>query len=159
MQADEGKQRQLDALRALAPHTSAAALWGCILARVDHIYEALEGLLPVFEEVMSALVATADGASVFVSNRGLNSEFTNSIAGFRVLPAGRLELAQLAPSGTRFPRGMALSADSKQLLVAGQGSGNLVRFDVVAPGTLRLPGAEIADGLATPTTVVELQLT
>jgi len=106
------------------------------------------------------IVVTAGGESVFVSNRGVGSPLTNTIAGYEVLPHGYVALAQLAPSATRFPRGMTLSSDSSQLLVVGQGSGNFVRFDVSStPGTLRLPGIElIAAGLSTPTTVVPLPL-
>jgi 6-phosphogluconolactonase (cycloisomerase 2 family) len=94
-------------------------------------------------------------SSVFVSNRGVGSPYTNTITGFRVEPHGTVEFAQLAPSLTRFPRGMALSdAGTPQLLVAGQSSSNLVAFDIQGAGQLMLPGREVAAGLATPTTIV-----
>ena len=101
------------------------------------------------------IVITAKGDSIFVSNRGFGSPDTNSIAGYKVLSDGTVGFAQLAQSLTRYPRGMALAADSSRLLVAGQGSGNLVAFALGASaGTVRLPGVQLATGLATPTTVV-----
>jgi len=100
------------------------------------------------------IVITGSGDAVFASNRGYGSPETNSIAGFKILSNGTAEFMQLAPSLVRYPRGMALTGDASQLLVAGQGSGNLVSFTLGQAGTLRLPGVQVASGLATPTTVV-----
>ena len=46
--------------------------------------------------------------------------------GCAVAADGTLSPVQLAPTSTRYPRGMELSPDGTELLVAGQGSGNLV---------------------------------
>lgn len=100
------------------------------------------------------IAITGNGDSVFVSNRGFGSPNTNSISGYKVLMNGTVEFVQLAPSLTRYPRGMVLTPNSSQLLVAGQGSGNLVGFALGQAGTVRLPGVQLAAGLATPTTVV-----
>lgn len=102
------------------------------------------------------ILATPDGRSVFVSNRGVASKSTNTLAGFRVDAAdGRLApRTQLAPTGTRFPRGVALAHKGTVVLVAGQGSGNLASLAVGSEaGTLARP-QEVLSGLATPTTVV-----
>lgn len=99
---------------------------------------------------------TPDGRSVYASNRGYGSSLTNTIAGFATdASSGRLRAVGSTPSAVRFPRGMALSANASELLVAGQGSGNLVRLAVAPggqPGALQMLG-ELVGGLATPTTV------
>ena len=99
---------------------------------------------------------TPDGRSLYASNRGVGSPLlTNTIAGYAVGAHGELTPSPglVVPSGTVFPRGMALTPDGSALIVAGQGSGNLVAFSTTgAPGTLKRL-SELASGLATPTTV------
>ena len=46
-------------LKRWVPHTTAAALWPCIVARTDEIYATVEDLLPVFEAVMKQIVTDA----------------------------------------------------------------------------------------------------
>jgi hypothetical protein len=54
----EGK-RTLDYLCKAVPETTAAALWPCIVARTDQIYETVEDLLDVFKDIMTMLVEEA----------------------------------------------------------------------------------------------------
>ena len=49
--------KQHEALKAAAPHTTASELWPCILGRTDQIYDVAEELVPIFQEVVSALGA------------------------------------------------------------------------------------------------------
>lgn len=85
------------------------------------------------------------------------SATTNTVVGFRVQADGTLAQASVTPSGTRYPRGVEICGKPGEevLLVAGQGSANMMSF-AVAPGgdagTLR-PLGEVASGLATPTTI------
>ena len=73
--------------------------------------------------------------------------------GCAVAADGTLSPVQLAPTSTRYPRGMELSPDGTELLVAGQGSGNLVTMGLGAePGRLGKPHG-LASGLPTPTTI------
>ena len=46
------EQQRYVLLSKLVPYTDAPALWHCIAARTDEIYEACEDLLPVYEAVM-----------------------------------------------------------------------------------------------------------
>ena len=109
------------------------------------------------------IALTHDGRHLFVSNRGYGTALTNTIASYSIGDGGKLvggDLSMLTPSGVSYPRGMALVTAPVQtkvverLLVAGQGSGNLVAFEL-AEGKLRRPET-LATGLATPTTVVGL---
>lgn len=103
------------------------------------------------------VLLSADGRSLFVSNRGYGSPNTNTIVGFEVMPDGRLRRVGTVASGVRYPRGMEFCdlANGQVLLVAGQGSGNVKAFAVApggAAGELK-PLGQLADGLFTPTTI------
>eukprot|EP00966_Prymnesium_polylepis_P270616 6251836-Prymnesium_polylepis.1 len=50
------KRRALDYLKLVAPHTTAAKLWPCIVARTDSIYATIEDLLPVFKAATKELM-------------------------------------------------------------------------------------------------------
>lgn len=140
----------LEQLQTLPTVVANASIPPCAGMLIDGIGQGVGSTCSKAAEIVT------NGQSVFVSNRGVDSRFTNTIAGFRVDETnGRLQAAHspLTASGTRFPRGMTLTDSGNTLLVAGQGSGNLVSFKVQEAGSLQCIG-QLESGLATPTTVV-----
>ena len=51
-EASRGAERRLELLCSMAPHTTAAELWPCIVSRTDQIYDAVEELQPIFNQVV-----------------------------------------------------------------------------------------------------------
>ena len=105
------------------------------------------------------VLVTPDGKSVFASNRGFGSPATNTIAGFRVDPSTGKLTAVSTTACPRYPRGVALSSDATELLVAGQDDGSLVSLgiDPDVPGKLS-PGVVLVapwgGSLVTPSALV-----
>jgi 6-phosphogluconolactonase len=73
----------------------------------------------------AALRISPDGKFLYASNRG-----ADSIAVFKVLPRGLLELAGLVPSGGKHPRDFTLDPQGNFLLVLNKDSDNLVVFKI-----------------------------
>ncbi|MDR0400202.1 MAG: lactonase family protein [Treponema sp.] len=83
------------------------------------------------ESIAAALRIDAAGKFLYASNRG-----HDSIAVFRILPAGLLELADLVPSGGRHPRDIALDPGGNFLLALNKDSDNMVIFRIDRPAGL-----------------------
>jgi 6-phosphogluconolactonase len=73
----------------------------------------------------AALRISPEGKFLYASNRG-----HDSIAVFKVLPQGLLELADLVPSGGKHPRDFALDPQGNFLLVLNKDSDNLAIFKI-----------------------------
>lgn len=80
----------------------------------------------------SALVLSADGSRLYAANRG-----ADTIAVFEVDASGSLKKAQDAPCGGHWPRHIELSKDGATLLIANQGSNQVVLL-AVCPQTGKL---------------------
>jgi 6-phosphogluconolactonase len=79
------------------------------------------------------------GKFVFVTNRG-----HDSIAAYKVLSDGKLELITIAPSIAKTPRGMNIDASGKWMIVAGQSSDDLHSFSIdQTSGSLKPTGFSI----------------
>lgn len=126
--------------------------WAYVVNELDSTvtacrYEADTGALRPFQ-ILSALPddfvghsraaeveVSADGATVYVSNRG-----HDSIAVLRIDPAtGRLALVQACPSGGRTPRFFALGPDGCFLYVLNEDSDTIVQLAVEAGSGLLVP--------------------
>ena len=81
------------------------------------------------ENYCADVCLTADGRTLFVSNRG-----HDSIAVFRVGPDGRLTNAGWTSCGGRWPRSIALDPEGKWLLAANQHSDSITVFAVSEDG-------------------------
>jgi 6-phosphogluconolactonase (cycloisomerase 2 family) len=109
------------------------------------------------------IAINGDQNGVFVTNRGFGTAATNTVVGYAIDRNNSVTLEQksVTASGVSYPRGMVISSyccpspwNYGVMIVAGQGSGNLVSFDASGPGgTLKLPGVTIATNLPTPTTI------
>jgi 6-phosphogluconolactonase len=77
------------------------------------------------ESAAAALRISPEGKFLYASNRG-----HDSIAVFKVLPRGLLELAGLVPGGGKTPRDFALDPQGNFLLVLNQDSDSLVVFKI-----------------------------
>jgi 6-phosphogluconolactonase len=77
------------------------------------------------ESAAAALRISPEGKFLYASNRG-----HDSIAVFKVLPRGLLELAGLVSGGGKTPRDFALDPQGNFLLVLNQDSDNLVVFKI-----------------------------
>lgn len=97
--------------------------------------ETLSSLPPGFDGTSygAHIEISADGATVYVSNRG-----HNSIASFRIADDGRLTPLQTIGCGGDWPRFFLLVG--QYLIVANQKSDSLVVFAVAADGTLKATG-------------------
>lgn len=78
---------------------------------------------------------TADGNTLYVSNRG-----HNSIAVFDIADDGTPELVQWADTEGNWPRHFALLPQQKMVLVANQNTNNIVTFEVADNGRLSSTG-------------------
>ena len=78
---------------------------------------------------------SADGAHLYVSNRG-----HNSIAVFQVAVDGGLSLSQTFSTQGKWPRGFVLLDDAKVLFVVNEESNSLVLLDVNSDGLLSFSG-------------------
>jgi 6-phosphogluconolactonase len=79
------------------------------------------------------------GKFVYVTNRG-----HDSIAAYKVLSDGKLELITIAPSIAKTPRGMNIDASGKWMIVAGQSSDDLHSFSIdQTSGSLKPTGFSI----------------
>jgi len=101
------------------------------------------------------IVITKDGSTVIASNRGVSGikDPANMLFVYKVDQiTGHLTETQREPSGTRFPRGIALSPGDKTLVVASQGTSSFTTFDL-AEGALK-PSKPAVDvmGVPNPTT-------
>ncbi|MDR2445694.1 MAG: lactonase family protein [Treponema sp.] len=74
---------------------------------------------------VAAIKFGADARRLYVSTRGYDS-----IASFRVMEDGLLELERIVPSGGRMPRDFAVDPTGAYLLVCHQESDNLVVFHI-----------------------------
>ena len=121
--------------------------------------------LPTFDNSTGGFSKAAEIAingnqnSVFVTNRGFGTAATNTVVGYAIdRNNSTLEQKSVTASGVSYPRGMVIAPASdwnyEMMIVAGEGSGNLVSFDASgSDGTLKLPGVTIATDLPTPTTI------
>ncbi|MBM7569331.1 lactonase family protein [Paenibacillus sacheonensis] len=99
-----------------APETSELTL----LQSLSTLPEAFEG-----ENTCADIHLTPDGRFLYASNRG-----HDSLAAYRVMPDGQLELIDIVPSGGRTPRNFAISPDGGYLLAANQESDRIVVFRI-----------------------------
>lgn len=82
-----------------------------------------------------AAISTVNGKHVYVSNRG-----HNSIGQFLINPDdGHLTALEWFPSGGQTPRNFEIDPTGRWMIVANQGSNNLVLFSITSPNGRLLP--------------------
>lgn len=88
------------------------------------------------ENIAAHIGISQDGQFIYTSNRG-----HHSIAVFRILSDGQVELIQVAACGGAWPRYFTLLEDKGYLIVGHEHSNSLAAFVIEADGCLRDTGA------------------
>jgi len=84
------------------------------------------------------IVISSDGKHIYTSNRG----DSNSISVFNIADDGKLTLAQNINSQGKIPRFFLLLEDAKKMLIANQGSDNVVVMNILDNGQLEYTGVQ-----------------
>lgn len=88
------------------------------------------------ENISAHIAISQNGQFIYTSNRG-----HHSIAVFRILPDGQVELIQIVDCAGIWPRYFTLLDEINRLIVAHEHSNSLAAFAIAADGCLRDTGA------------------
>ncbi|BBH23342.1 6-phosphogluconolactonase [Paenibacillus baekrokdamisoli] len=91
-----------------------------VLQVIRTLPESFEG-----ESTCADIHITSDGRYLYASNRG-----HDSLAVYRVVEGGKLELVEYAPCGGSTPRNFAITADDRYVVVANQSSDTIVSYSI-----------------------------